>query len=59
MSSTEATRRRSYGTGSLDIRTDANGRQTWIARWRDDGRQRKQAIGPVRVNGAKDGLTRQ
>jgi integrase len=50
--------RRSYGTGSLIIRADANGRETWHAKWRANGRQVKRRIGPKRQPGARDGLTR-
>lgn len=50
--------RRSYGTGSLDARLDANGTETWYGRWRTNGRQAKRAIGPKRAPGSRDGLTR-
>jgi len=51
--------RRSYGTGSLYVRADAGGREAWYGRWRDDGRQIMRVVGPVRVKGSADGLTRQ
>lgn len=38
--------RRSYGTGSLYVRADAAGRESWYGRWRDDGRQVMRAVGP-------------
>lgn len=50
--------RRSYGTGSLYVRADRNGRETWVGHWRSNGRQVKRAIGPKRAAGSRDGLTR-
>ena len=50
--------RRSYGTGSLIIRTDSNGRPTYYGRWRADGRQVMRRIGIERADGASDGRTR-
>jgi integrase len=50
--------RRSYGTGSLYVREDGAGRETWYGKWRTNGRQIKRAVGPVRTPGARDGLTR-
>ena len=50
--------RRSYGTGSLYVRTDKNGRETWYGHWRADGGQLKRRIGPKRAEGSRDGLTR-
>ena len=50
--------RRSYGTGSLYIRTDGNGRESWYDKWRANGRQVKRRIGLKRAEGARDGLTR-
>lgn len=63
MSTTEAIARRSYGTGSLDTRSDKNGRETWVGRWYvpgADGKPRriKKVIGPKRHPGERDGLTR-
>jgi integrase len=49
--------RRSYGTGSLYVRTDSAGRDTWYGHWRAGGRQIKKRIGPKRSDGARDGLT--
>ena len=51
--------RRSYGTGSLHVREDANGNGTWHARWYAPGGQRvKRRIGPARAPGSREGLTR-
>jgi integrase len=50
--------RRSYGSGSLSIRTDRGGGETWIGRWRSHGKQVKRVLGPKRTPGTRDGLTR-
>jgi integrase len=50
--------RRSYGTGSLYVRVDARGRESWYGRWRVGGRRVKRRLGPKRADGARDGLTR-
>jgi integrase len=50
--------RRSYGTGSLFVRRDTRGRETWYGKWRVGGRQVKRRIGVVRQAGARQGLTR-
>jgi integrase len=50
--------RRSYGTGSLYVRTDSAGRETWYGHWRATGRQVKRRIGPKRADGERAGLTR-
>ena len=50
--------RRSYGTGSLYVRKDSTGRETWYGKWHSNGRRVKRAIGPKRVDGSRDGLTR-
>src|SRR4051794_40214412 len=57
MSSTQANRR-SYGSGSLYIRTDSTGNESWYAHWRSNGRQVKRRIGDKRTAGSRDGLTR-
>lgn len=57
MSVSNATPRRSYGTGSLFTRVDANGRATYYGRWRSGGSQVKRKIGPKRRSGESDGLT--
>lgn len=53
-----AAQRRSYGTGSLYVRADGNGREQWYGRWWTNGRQLKRSIGPKRADGTRDGLTR-
>src|SRR4051812_45556359 len=58
MSSGKSNSRRPHGTGSLYLRTDRAGRETWYAHWRTRGRQVKRRIGPKRSEGARDGLTR-
>jgi integrase len=50
--------RRSYGTGSLIARKDGNGGETWYGKWRANGRQVMRKIGPVRIAGTRDGLTK-
>jgi integrase len=46
--------RRPYGAGSLYARGGV-----WYAHWRaDSGRQVKRRVGPMRVEGSRDGLTR-
>src|SRR4051794_2564515 len=50
--------RRSHGTGSLLIWSDANGRAHWYGKWRQDGRQVKRKLGPKRASGTSHGLTR-
>ncbi len=50
--------RRSYGTGSLIVRVDGNGRETWHGKWRAHGRQVMRRVGPKRAPGTRDGLTR-
>jgi hypothetical protein len=50
--------RRSYGTGSLIVRTDSTGRETWYGKWRSHGRQVMRRVGPKRAAGSRAGLTR-
>jgi len=50
--------RRSYGTGSLTVRRDAKGRDTWYGLWRIGGRRIKRRLGVKRLPGTRDGLTR-
>src|SRR3954449_10137226 len=50
--------RRSYGTGSLFIRRDAAGRETWYGQWRAGTKFIKRRIGPRREAGASNGLTK-
>lgn len=50
----EEDHRRPYGAGSLYARGDV-----WYAHWRaDGGRQVKRRVGPMRVEGSREGLTR-
>jgi hypothetical protein len=54
MATARKTTRRPYGAGSLYSRGGV-----WYAHWRaDGGRQVKRRIGPMRVEGSRDGLTR-
>src|SRR4051794_33699771 len=50
-------RRRPPGTGSLFIRTDSAGRESWYAKYRHGGRQVKRRLGPRRASGSTLGLT--
>ena len=50
--------RRSYGTGSLYVRADSAGRESWYGQWRTSGRRVKRCVGLVRIPGSRDGLTR-
>ena len=50
--------RRSYGTGSLYVRTDRNDRETWYGYWRTSGREVRRRIGLRRTAALRDGLTR-
>jgi integrase len=50
--------RRSYGTGSLYIRADTSGRESWYGRWYVGAERVKRRIGPKRESGSRDGLTR-
>src|SRR5215213_280334 len=50
--------RRSYGTGSLTVRADSAGRESWYGKWHSNGRRVKRRIGPKRAEGSRDGLTR-
>lgn len=50
--------RRSHGTGSLSVRLDANGRETYYGSWYANGRRVKRRIGPKRPRGERTGLTR-
>lgn len=49
--------RRSYGSGSLFVRTDAAGAESWYGRWYVGGRQVQRQIGPKRKRGSREGLT--
>lgn len=51
--------RRSYGSGSLAVRVNSAGAESWYGKWRDvSGRQHKRVLGPKRQPGSRDGLTR-
>jgi hypothetical protein len=50
--------RRSYGSGSLEIRSDRNGRETWYGYWRAGGQRVKRRLGLKRSQSCSDGLTR-
>ena len=50
--------RRSYGSGSLQIRSDHNGRETYYGSWRVGGRRVKRRLGVKRTPSCADGLTR-
>lgn len=49
---------RSYGSGSLLVRLDARGVETWYAKVRVRGHQVKRTLGPKRAPGTREGLTR-
>lgn len=50
--------RRAYGTGSLEIRTDKHGRETYYARFYAGHRQVRRKLGPKRGPGQTTGLTK-
>ena len=50
--------RRSRGTGSLSIRRDARGLESWYGQWWVGDRRVTRKIGPKRETGARRGLTR-
>ena len=50
--------RRSYGSGSLFVRRDSGGGESWYGTWYADGRRVKRKIGPKRPRGSRAGLTR-
>jgi integrase len=59
MSNENPSSRRSPGTGSLYVRRDGQGTESWYGHWRDEsGRQVKRVLGPKRKRGTRDGLTR-
>jgi hypothetical protein len=53
-----ATNRRSFGTGSLELRPDKYGREVYYARFYSGGRQLKRRLGPKRKAGETTGLTK-
>lgn len=50
--------RRSYGSGSLVVRSDGCGAETWYGLWWVGGRRIKGALGPKRAPSSRAGLTR-
>lgn len=50
--------KRSYGTGSLYVRVDAGGVESWYGRWYVGTDRVKRRIGPKRETGKRNGLTR-
>jgi integrase len=50
--------RRSYGTGSLFVRANRRGDETWFGQWRVDGVLVKRRIGPKRARSSSEGLTK-
>lgn len=58
MSAKNGSVRRSYGTGTLEVRQDSRGREMYYGRFYAGGRQMKRRLGPKRVNGDTRGLTR-
>lgn len=55
---TEPLPRRPPGTGSLFLRSDSTGRETWYGKWRTGQRQVKRRLGARRTAGSTVGLTR-
>jgi integrase len=50
--------KRAYGSGSLSVYTSPTGAETWVGRWRHDGKPYTERVGPKRKPGTKEGLTR-
>jgi integrase len=50
--------RRSYGTGSLIVRRDTAGLETWYGQWRVGAKLVKRRLGPKRRAGERTGLTK-
>ena len=50
--------RRSYGTGSLRVRRDSRGEEKWYVQVRVGERFVKRALGPKRMPGSREGLTK-
>jgi integrase len=50
--------KRPRGTGSLFVRRDGTGRETWYGKWWVGPSQVKRRIGPKRIPSTRDGLTR-
>ena len=49
--------RRSYGSGSLSVRTDSAGVESWYGSWYLGGQKVNRKIGPKRKMGSREGLT--
>ena len=54
----KATPRRGYGSGSLTVKTDAAGAESWYGLWYSGGKRVKRRLGAKRSRGSHDGLTR-
>ena len=50
--------RRSYGTGSLFVRVDASGRESWYGQWRAGDALVKRKLGEKRRRGERTGMTK-
>jgi hypothetical protein len=50
--------KRSYGTGGLSERLDSAGMVTYYGKWRANGVSVKRKLGPKRISGSREGLTR-
>ncbi len=55
---TKPTPRRGYGSGSLTVKTDAVGTESWYGLWYSGGERVKRRLGAKRSRGSHDGLTR-
>ncbi len=58
MQDQNTTKRRDRGDGSLIARKSSRGGETWIAKWRDDGKQIQKSLGPKRSKANPDGMTK-
>lgn len=58
MQANHKTGRRERGDGSLRIRPNAKGGETWIGWWRIDGRAVMRTLGPKRSKAQPEGLTK-
>ena len=57
-STAKVTARRPRGTGTLFVKRDSSGRETWYGKWRVGTIQVKRRIGPKRIPSTREGLTR-
>jgi integrase len=53
-----STSRRPRGTGTLFVKRDSGGRETWYGKWRVGTVQVKRRVGPKRLASTREGLTR-